>query len=212
MATITEDSANPQPPPPAPAPAPAPAPPQQQSQQQSSTPPQYPEMIMAAIEALNEKEGSNKTSISKQIESTHPDLPPAHSTLLSHHLNKMKQSGQLVLVKNNYMKPDPNAPRREAEAALPRLSFQPHQELFLDLPGHVAALPNQGILSRLWLPLRRRRQVLELGGRVVVHLRTLVRRFPLRVQLVLHPAVRGEEGGGRLRRSQPWHPSLAEWN
>ncbi|KAH8500610.1 hypothetical protein H0E87_015733 [Populus deltoides] len=119
MATITEDSTNPQPPPPAPAAAP-PALPQQQSQQQSSTPPQYPEMIMAAIEALNEKEGSNKTSISKQIESTHPDLPPAHSTLLSHHLNKMKQSGQLVLVKNNYMKPDPNAPPKRGRGRPPK--------------------------------------------------------------------------------------------
>ncbi|KAB5544853.1 hypothetical protein DKX38_012965 [Salix brachista] len=118
MASITEDSSNPQPPPPAP--APAPAPPQQQSQQQPSTLPQYPEMIMEAIEALNEKEGSNKTSISKQMESTHPDLPPAHNTLLSHHLNKMKQSGQLVLVKNNYMKPDPNAPPKRGRGRPPK--------------------------------------------------------------------------------------------
>ncbi|KAJ6431692.1 hypothetical protein OIU84_019050 [Salix udensis] len=114
MATTTEDSNNHQPPPP------ALAPPQQQPQQQSSTLPQYPEMIMAAIEALDEKEGSNKTSISKQIESTHPDLPPAHGTLLSHHLNKMKESGQLVLVKNNYMKPDPNAPPKRGRGRPPK--------------------------------------------------------------------------------------------
>ncbi|KAG5236780.1 hypothetical protein OIU76_011595 [Salix suchowensis] len=119
MATTTEDSNNHQPPPPALAPPPPPAlaPPQQQ---QSSTLPQYPEMIMAAVEALNEKEGSNKTSISKQIESTHPDLPPAHGTLLSHHLNKMKESGQLVLVKNNYMKPDPNAPPKRGRGRPPK--------------------------------------------------------------------------------------------
>ncbi|KAJ6890917.1 hypothetical protein NC651_024430 [Populus alba x Populus x berolinensis] len=122
MATTTEDSNNLQPPPLALAPPPplALAPPQQQSQQQSSTIPQYPEMIMAAVEALNEKEGSSKTSISKQIESTHPDLPPAHGTLLSHHLNKLKQSGQLVLVKNNYMKPDPNAPPKRGRGRPPK--------------------------------------------------------------------------------------------
>ncbi|KAL6199771.1 hypothetical protein ACLB2K_029554 [Fragaria x ananassa] len=66
MAT-TEDS-------PAPAPAPAnPAPPAL---------PDYPKMVMEAIEALNETGGSNKTSIAQQIESTHSDLPPAHATLL----------------------------------------------------------------------------------------------------------------------------------
>ncbi|KAL6218781.1 hypothetical protein ACLB2K_011990 [Fragaria x ananassa] len=64
MAT-TEDS---------PAPAPAnPAPPAL---------PDYPKMVMEAIEALNETGGSNKTSIAQQIESTHSDLPPAHTTLL----------------------------------------------------------------------------------------------------------------------------------
>ncbi|XP_012852344.1 PREDICTED: HMG-Y-related protein A-like [Erythranthe guttata] len=72
--------------------------------------PPYPEMILAAIEALNEDQGSNKSSISKQIEDTHGDLPPAHSTLLTHHLNKMKSSGQLIFSKNSYRKPDTNSP------------------------------------------------------------------------------------------------------
>ncbi|KAJ0094203.1 HMG-Y-related protein B-like [Pistacia vera] len=108
----TEDSLNP-------------PPPQQQlpilqPQQQPSTLPQYPEMIMAAIEALNEKTGSSKAAISKQMESTYPDLPAAHSTLLSHHLNKMKGSGQLVMVKNNYMKPDPNAPPKRGRGRPPK--------------------------------------------------------------------------------------------
>lgn len=75
---------------------------------------------MAAIEALNEKNGSSKAAISKQMESAHPDLPPAHSTLLSHHLDKMKQSGQLILVKNNYMKPDPNAPPKRGRGRPPK--------------------------------------------------------------------------------------------
>lgn len=78
------------------------------------------QMIMAAIEALDDKDGSNKSAISKQIESTYPDLPAAHTTLLAHHLNKMKQSGQLVMVKNNYMKPDPNAPPKRGRGRPPK--------------------------------------------------------------------------------------------
>ncbi|OAY25272.1 HMG-Y-related protein B [Manihot esculenta] len=116
MAT-TEDSAHP--------PLPTVAGLQEQPQalhqpQSSSILPQYPEMIMAAIEALDDKDGSNKSAISKQIESTYPDLPAAHTTLLAHHLNKMKQSGQLVMVKNNYMKPDPNAPPKRGRGRPPK--------------------------------------------------------------------------------------------
>lgn len=77
-------------------------------------------MIIAAIEALNDKSGSNKSSISKYIENKYGDLPAAHSTLLAHHLNKMKQSGDLVMVKNNYMKPDPNAPPRRGRGRPPK--------------------------------------------------------------------------------------------
>ncbi|KAA8529029.1 hypothetical protein F0562_033483 [Nyssa sinensis] len=82
--------------------------------------PQYPELILAAIEAVNDKNGLNKSAISKHIESTYGELPAAHSTLLSHHLNKMKQNGQLVMVKNNYMKPDPNAPPRRGRGRPPK--------------------------------------------------------------------------------------------
>jgi len=82
--------------------------------------PLYPDMILSAIEALNDKNGSNKSAISKHIEDTHGELPPAHTTLLSHHLNRMKQSGQLVLVKNNYMKPDPNAPPKRGRGRPPK--------------------------------------------------------------------------------------------
>ncbi|KAI4373205.1 hypothetical protein MLD38_011358 [Melastoma candidum] len=76
----------------------------------SSTLPPYPELIIAAIDTLNDPNGSNKTTISRHIEAMYPNLPSSHTTLLSHHLNRMKQNGDLVLVKNNYMKPDPNAP------------------------------------------------------------------------------------------------------
>ncbi|CAL5430635.1 unnamed protein product [Camellia sinensis] len=82
--------------------------------------PPYPEVILTAIEALDDKNGSNKSAISKHIEDTYGELPPAHMTLLSHHLNKMKQSGQLVMVKNNYMKPDPNAPPRRGRGRPPK--------------------------------------------------------------------------------------------
>ncbi|KAL0315625.1 UNVERIFIED_CONTAM: HMG-Y-related protein A [Sesamum radiatum] len=97
------------------APAPAPAPPVP-----PGTLPQYPEMILAAIEALNEENGSNKSSISKHIEATYGNLPPAHSTLLTHHLNKMKSAGQLLFIKNNYLKPDPNAPPRRGRGRPPK--------------------------------------------------------------------------------------------
>ncbi|KAG8366743.1 hypothetical protein BUALT_Bualt17G0111100 [Buddleja alternifolia] len=77
-------------------------------------------MILAAIEELNESTGSNKSSISKQIEVTYGDLPPAHTTLLTHHLNKMKSTGQLQFLKNNYLKPDPNAPPRRGRGRPPK--------------------------------------------------------------------------------------------
>ncbi|KAJ4706868.1 HMG-Y-related A [Melia azedarach] len=77
-------------------------------------------MIMSAIEALNEKNGSNKTSISKYIESKYGNLPAGHTTLLSHHLNRMKETGELVFWKNNYMKNDPNAPPRRGRGRPPK--------------------------------------------------------------------------------------------
>lgn len=77
-------------------------------------------MILQAIEALNDKNGSNKTSISKYIESKYGDLPAGHTTLLSHHLNRMKESGELVFWKNNYTKPDPDAPPRRGRGRPPK--------------------------------------------------------------------------------------------
>ncbi|KAJ8761254.1 hypothetical protein K2173_001310 [Erythroxylum novogranatense] len=80
----------------------------------------YSEMILQAIAALNEKNGSNKTSISKYIESKYGDLPADHSTLLSHHLNRMKDTGELVFWKNNYTKADPSAPPRRGRGRPPK--------------------------------------------------------------------------------------------
>ncbi|GMH15486.1 hypothetical protein Nepgr_017327 [Nepenthes gracilis] len=74
--------------------------------------PPYAEMIYSALDELNEKNGSNKTSISKHIESKYPNLPSSHQTLLRHHLTRMKDSGDLIFWKNNYMRPSPDFIRR----------------------------------------------------------------------------------------------------
>ncbi|KAK7385678.1 hypothetical protein VNO78_31471 [Psophocarpus tetragonolobus] len=80
--------------------------------------PPYPEMIVQAVEALNEANGSNKSAISKYIETTYGELPEAN--VLGHHLNKMKESGELVLNKNNYMKPDPNPQPKRGRGRPPK--------------------------------------------------------------------------------------------
>ncbi|WZZ73706.1 hypothetical protein YC2023_085076 [Brassica napus] len=86
--------------------------------------PPYPQMIMDAIEASNDANGCNKTAIAKHIESTQASLPPSHMTLLSYHLNQMKQSGQIAMVKNNYMKPDPHAPPKRGRGRPPKAKPQ----------------------------------------------------------------------------------------
>lgn len=77
-------------------------------------------MILAAIAALDEKNGSNKKSISKYIESKYRDLPAGATTLFSHHLNRMKSAGELLFWKNNYMKADTNAPPRRGRGRPPK--------------------------------------------------------------------------------------------
>lgn len=77
-------------------------------------------MIVSAIESLDEPNGSNKTSISKYIESKYGHLPAGHTTLLTHHLNRMKDSGELVFWKNNYTIFDPNAPPRRGRGRPPK--------------------------------------------------------------------------------------------
>ncbi|XP_010502141.1 PREDICTED: HMG-Y-related protein A-like [Camelina sativa] len=96
--------------------------------------PPYPKMIMDAIEASNDANGCNKTTISKHIESTQITLPPSHNTLLNYHLNHMKQTGQLVIVKNNYMKPNPNGPPKRGRGRPPK----PKPDV---VPSHAAAVP-----------------------------------------------------------------------
>lgn len=89
--------------------------------------PSYREMILKAIEGLNEENGSNKSSISKYIESTYGGLPQGHKALLNLHLARMRDSGELVFWKNNYTRRDPNAPPRRGRGRPPKAkeSFSP---------------------------------------------------------------------------------------
>ncbi|KAL1327352.1 hypothetical protein HN51_037414 [Arachis hypogaea] len=82
--------------------------------------PPYPEMILKAIEALNEENGSNKTTISKYIESTYGGLPQGYKALLNVHLAKMRDSGELVFWKNNYTIRNPNTPPRRGRGRPPK--------------------------------------------------------------------------------------------
>lgn len=78
-------------------------------------------MILAAIEGLNEKSGSNKSAISKFIEGKYGDLPPAHASLLTAHLARMKESGELIFLKNNYFRADaPDAPPKRGRGRPPK--------------------------------------------------------------------------------------------
>ncbi|KAK3036431.1 hypothetical protein RJ639_030030 [Escallonia herrerae] len=69
---------------------------------------------------VEKKEGSNKSSISQYIESTYGDLPAGHANLLSDNLNKMKEAGELAMVKNNYLRSDPSAPPKRGRGRPPK--------------------------------------------------------------------------------------------
>ncbi|GJY68381.1 histone H5, AT hook-like protein [Tanacetum coccineum] len=75
----------------------------------SSLPPHppYNEMIRSAIVGLKDKDGSSRQAISKFIEKEfgHTNLPPTNSVMLTHHLKRMREEGQLVMVKHSYMLP-----------------------------------------------------------------------------------------------------------
>lgn len=75
---------------------------------------------MKAIEALNDPAGSSKSAISKHIEETYGEMPEGHVTVLTTHLNRMKDLGELVFVKNNYKRPDPNAPPKRGRGRPPK--------------------------------------------------------------------------------------------
>ncbi|XP_016490698.1 HMG-Y-related protein A-like [Nicotiana tabacum] len=83
-------------------------------------PPSYPEMICEAIEALNQEGGSNKSSISTYIESKYGDLGKDHSEFLTLHLDNMKQTGELIFLKNNYIKPGTDVPQKRGRGRPPK--------------------------------------------------------------------------------------------
>ncbi|CAL9095780.1 unnamed protein product [Musa textilis] len=85
----------------------------------------YPEMIMEAIEALNEKNGSNKSAISKYIETKYGELPPSHSSLLTAHLSRMRESGELLFIKNNYFRPGADVPPKRGRGRPPKPKPKP---------------------------------------------------------------------------------------
>jgi hypothetical protein len=79
-------------------------------------------MILAALESLNDKAGSNKSAISKYIEGKYGDMPPAHGSLLTAHLARMKESGELIFLKNNYFRSDaPDAPPKRGRGRPPKV-------------------------------------------------------------------------------------------
>lgn len=71
--------------------------------------PPYSEMIIAAICALKDKDGSSRQAIAKYIEKEYTNLPPTHPTLLTNHLKRMKNEGELIMVKHSYMVPPPRS-------------------------------------------------------------------------------------------------------
>ncbi|WOL13764.1 HMG-Y-related protein A [Canna indica] len=82
--------------------------------------PPYPEMIMAAIAELGEKDGSSRSAIAKYIAATYQDLPESHASLLTAHLASMKESGELLFIKNNYLRPGPDVPPKRGRGRPPK--------------------------------------------------------------------------------------------
>lgn len=67
------------------------------------------QMILRAIAELKEDGGSTAEAISKFIKQNFEDLPWAHASLLSHHLKRLCQRGELINVSENcYMLPNEN--------------------------------------------------------------------------------------------------------
>ncbi|XP_048447471.1 probable serine/threonine-protein kinase kinX [Pyrus x bretschneideri] len=68
--------------------------------------PTYAVMIQKAVAELNEEGGSTEEAVSKFIREHFDCLPLAHERLLSHHLKKLSESGEIVSAsKNCYMLP-----------------------------------------------------------------------------------------------------------
>ncbi|KAF3324183.1 HMG-Y-related protein A [Carex littledalei] len=82
--------------------------------------PPYPEMILTAVKSMNDKNGSNKSAISKFIETRYGELPESHTSLLTAHLARMKESGELIFLKNNYFITGPGSPPKRGRGRPPK--------------------------------------------------------------------------------------------
>ncbi|KAK4720470.1 hypothetical protein R3W88_010703 [Solanum pinnatisectum] len=55
-------------------------------------------MIEKALQELDEEGGSNEDSISEFIMKNNESLPRAHTTMLKHHLERMYERGEIVMI------------------------------------------------------------------------------------------------------------------
>jgi hypothetical protein len=77
------------------------------------------QMILAAIEGLSSKNGSNKSAISKYMEGKFGKLPSlTHThTLLTGHLARTKEPEKLIFLKNKYFHVDaPDTPSKRGHS------------------------------------------------------------------------------------------------
>nr|CAA15421.1 HMR1 protein [Antirrhinum majus] len=86
--------------------------------------PPYAEMITSAISALNERNGSSKRAIAKYVESNFTGLPATHASLLATHLKRLKDTGDILMVKHSYKLPR-SAPSNGAVSADPSTKRRP---------------------------------------------------------------------------------------
>lgn len=88
-------------------------------------------MITAAIlwdSSQGKAGGSSKRAIAKYIDRVYTNLPPTHSALLTHHLKRLKNAGQLVMIKNSYQLPVVAAATAASATAVPLRSAPPQQQ------------------------------------------------------------------------------------
>lgn len=77
-------------------------------------------MIVEAIRALGLEVSSNKTAISDYIRGRYgSSLPAQHNAFLTGHLARMKATGELAFLRNNYLVPDDKVEEEEEEEASP---------------------------------------------------------------------------------------------
>ncbi|KAL8531841.1 hypothetical protein ACS0TY_008444 [Phlomoides rotata] len=62
--------------------------------------PPYSSMIETSLKDLNEKTGSSVESISQHLEKSYDNLPFAHSVLLKNHLEKLGETGEIVVTRD----------------------------------------------------------------------------------------------------------------